>query len=612
MSTITAGTITVRTLFEKRKKVPAYQRDYAWSPTLEISALLDDLFEHFGLPPEGVFASGQEDDYLLGPIVVTSEPVPEVIDGQQRVLTLFLLLAGLRARLLELGASDSWVNALSSALVDFDDRENRDAPRIRHHDDLANTALITVASYVPGTPRPKGTNASLSHRRLVHGFNHILDRITDDLPSDPEKVWDFAMFVRNSVKLIEIATDDVGQALVVFERANFRGRPLDPSDLLKNLIFQNAPTDAFASLSTTWRSLQTAVDETKQVQIIDFLRWYHLAQAGGFYSTKRNFYVQIRKHVDENGMDARAYVDSLEAKAVLLRQMAMEVRNPASGALSPYLAGIRRLGGMRQKQHWPLLLAVATWDAAHFETVARGLERLLFFSYVTDYRSQALERDIRSLTERARSLPPGDESVLVLAGAIDSVAAEIRKDGLYEERFLRLTYDEAKPVVSIVLRKLHDGVFRVYRNSTLMGANADSPEFASSQIEHIWPQSDGNALMTETADDVVHRIGNLVLLDASVNASGGATAALQKLSGVYRDSDDRYLIAKSLASRPEFASMGPEVAPRRAADLCPTGFGDWGPDQIRDLGTAYRELLDRVMPPLVSDEGGELKLTPTE
>lgn len=611
VSSITAGTVTVRTLFEQRKVVPAYQRDYAWQPMQEIGALLDDLFDHFGLPPDARFGEGTEDDYLLGPVVLTDEAIPQIIDGQQRVLTLFMLLAALRARLVELGAQDTaGVEALRHALVDFDDAADDIVPRIRHHDAIANEALLMIARHDLSGPKPAGKNSSLSHRRIIHGFNHIVKRVREELPQDADKVWEFARFLRGNVKLIQIATDDVGQALIVFERANARGRPLDPSDLLKNLIFQNADADDFEKLSQVWRELQATVEEMKQVQIIDYLRWYHLAMPGGFYATKRDFYSKIRKYVDAHGLAAPAYIADLRDRAALLRGMATENRNPSSGARSAALAGIRKLGGPRQKQHWPLLLSVANWDAAHFEVVARGLERLLLFAYVTDHRSQTLEREIRDLSEFARELTPSDENLLLLAARLDSVAGAIREEGLYAERFSRLTYDGARSAVGFILFKIHDALYRVYDNKTLMGADAASSTYEGAEIEHIWPQADAEALATEDDDDIVHRIGNLTLLGKAMNASGGKRKAEEKLSHLYTDADERFLVARNLHERMGKEKMGEATGPNRAIALTPTGYATWGPEEISRLSTEYRTLLDQIMPPLTQDVDGVLHLTP--
>src|SRR3954451_3301209 len=61
--------------------VPAYQRGYRWGPT-EVGRLLDDVHESHGNP------------YFLQPVVVKSRPdrTWELVDGQQRLTTLYLIL----------------------------------------------------------------------------------------------------------------------------------------------------------------------------------------------------------------------------------------------------------------------------------------------------------------------------------------------------------------------------------------------------------------------------------------------------------------------------------------------------------------------------------------
>ncbi|MFD2116700.1 DUF262 domain-containing protein [Paenibacillus yanchengensis] len=66
-----------------RYNVPIYQRNYAWK-SKEIEALLDDLY--------GAFLA-EKKDYFLGNLIVnqTENEQFDVIDGQQRLTTLYLL-----------------------------------------------------------------------------------------------------------------------------------------------------------------------------------------------------------------------------------------------------------------------------------------------------------------------------------------------------------------------------------------------------------------------------------------------------------------------------------------------------------------------------------------
>ncbi len=73
--------------------IPDYQRGYRWEAEIHISALLNDVFDFMNMSRK------TDDRYCLQPIVVSRSAVKndawEVIDGQQRLTTLYLLLRAL-------------------------------------------------------------------------------------------------------------------------------------------------------------------------------------------------------------------------------------------------------------------------------------------------------------------------------------------------------------------------------------------------------------------------------------------------------------------------------------------------------------------------------------
>jgi uncharacterized protein with ParB-like and HNH nuclease domain len=75
--------------------IPRYQRPYAWT-TDEAGVLLEDLLDAMGDSNQDV---EETPPYFLGSIVLTKgeKPDAEVIDGQQRLTTITILLAALRA-----------------------------------------------------------------------------------------------------------------------------------------------------------------------------------------------------------------------------------------------------------------------------------------------------------------------------------------------------------------------------------------------------------------------------------------------------------------------------------------------------------------------------------
>lgn len=90
MEKTTIKLMTVNELSQFSFFVPSYQRGYRWT-ILEVEDLLNDINE---FKPKDINDSGEKTWYCLQPIVVKlrSELEYEVIDGQQRLTTLYLIL----------------------------------------------------------------------------------------------------------------------------------------------------------------------------------------------------------------------------------------------------------------------------------------------------------------------------------------------------------------------------------------------------------------------------------------------------------------------------------------------------------------------------------------
>ena len=88
---------TISEVFSERYafEIPPYQRPYAWT-TEQAGELLDDLIESLGQSAEPI---SETRPYFLGSIVLVEGERPEsqIVDGQQRLVTLTILLAVLRA-----------------------------------------------------------------------------------------------------------------------------------------------------------------------------------------------------------------------------------------------------------------------------------------------------------------------------------------------------------------------------------------------------------------------------------------------------------------------------------------------------------------------------------
>ncbi len=151
-------------------RIPDFQRPYSWTPRIA-SQLLTDI--------DDALRSRPEHPYIIGTVILlerTQEAHFEVVDGQQRLLTLHLLRALLRGERIPNLASGN-------------------------------------------TP--------------VHLVYQELKRQVANLDRSVGAVARYREFLDERVKVLRIVTDDEDEAFQFFDSQNFRGKSLRPHDLLK-------------------------------------------------------------------------------------------------------------------------------------------------------------------------------------------------------------------------------------------------------------------------------------------------------------------------------------------------------------------------------------------
>lgn len=175
---------SVGQLLDEELSIPPYQRPYSWESATALQ-LLDDIRGAFrDQGDRGAKSENTETSYVLGAIILhrdDEEQSLNVVDGQQRLLTLIMLLDILDA------ASEG--ADLGGAIVAGEDSQ---APVVVARQRLANRV-----------------------------------RLMED---DPHQL---ASFVRSRCELIRVETDDADEAFRVFDSQNYRGKALLPHDLLK-------------------------------------------------------------------------------------------------------------------------------------------------------------------------------------------------------------------------------------------------------------------------------------------------------------------------------------------------------------------------------------------
>lgn len=203
--------------------VPGYQRGYRWGRQ-EVEALLNDLWE-FYLQTDGeknVF-------YCLQPIVLYKDEQARenLLDGQQRLTTIYLLLSYLDVRrreegydkplfTLEYATREDSADFLAKKL--FDSEESEEASNVDYH--YMRAAYGYIKDWFTQAPKHPGAAAKL------------IPLLLDEDGKGP------------NVRVIEYHVEDNSDPIDVFLRLNQGKIPLTDAELTKALFLQSDKYDA--------------------------------------------------------------------------------------------------------------------------------------------------------------------------------------------------------------------------------------------------------------------------------------------------------------------------------------------------------------------------------
>jgi len=214
--------------------VPDYQREYVWTDK-EVHQLLDDIDEQL--------ETGTTREYFIGTVLVspTSQKNQyEVIDGQQRLTTFFLLLCALKQLFHGEPQYQVLSGLISTSYTDNDGNTQTSLklePRYENAGDVMNQIVSLNAD-------PQSTRAGIqaanipsfgSLENLLNAYGTLYRYLKDNY-DDNVKLRKYWGYLANNVVFIQISTD-VSSALKIFETINERGVGLNSMDLLKNLLF---------------------------------------------------------------------------------------------------------------------------------------------------------------------------------------------------------------------------------------------------------------------------------------------------------------------------------------------------------------------------------------
>lgn len=230
--------------------VPPYQRSYAWT-TEHAGELMDDLLDYLG---EGNEAVEDLNPYFLGSIVLIKgeRPDAQIVDGQQRLITLTILLAVLRALI-----PDQYGESITQRIYEPADPLRGIPARFRLRPKDRDIGFFQ--QYIQsegGIERLNGqihVDLSESQRNMranaLH-FRHELLKLAE------ERQLRLAQFIVQRCLLIAVTTPDLDSAYRIFSILNDRGLDLTTADILKAEVIGQIPSVLQQGYTERWEDME--------------------------------------------------------------------------------------------------------------------------------------------------------------------------------------------------------------------------------------------------------------------------------------------------------------------------------------------------------------------
>ena len=500
---------------ERTFKIPDYQREYAWESDEEVEALCSDLYGFF-----------QSDDeyYLLGQSIIAHNNDPKdkrdyplaVVDGQQRLTTLFLFMIAARDYLrphLEIPAVQEVSKVLDKVLNATNHETFKPVIRLRSSD----TGHMYITNLIEGKSLPNDGHANTTQRNIADNFEFIMSFFKAKFES-PTKFVDFARKVLTQVFIIETRLASQEHALDIFEKLNNRGRPLNSADLLKNLLFQQASINDYAKISDKWYEAAKNVFAVRphKAASMEYLMKSLLGEKLGQGISNREVFKSWKSHL-EGHVNMVSFAGDLAKAASYFKSIGSAVHTKDN----EFLFGSRFFGTV---QHFPLAIAGRSikHESKNLEFLYRLIDARVLLSLYSDEKSQSLDLTVWPWVRKIASLSnPDIDSIYEISKSAFEPEAELIELG--SVIFPRLSYLKTKEKKRILFAlSFITNEFEIQtgaqKSISATRVHLEAYKNGGYHLDHIFPQ----ALVPSTTGDPdeyswIHQPGNIALLNGKDN-----------------------------------------------------------------------------------------------
>lgn len=250
---ITPSQLTIAQLLSSKNEqffIPAYQRRYAWG-----NKQIVELFEDINL-------LDKNDSHFLGTILLLTEShraninTLEVVDGQQRIISLSLLMEAIKDRFVELDKKEIAKEIEAYLYCQGIDRNKQNKIVLGDLDEPDYSKVLELKNETD-----INTESEIKNKKLLNAYIEFKKRITK---YDFDQLNEYYFKLINNTMVVRLDTEKAKDAYKLFETINNRGLKLSPTDIIKNFLLGHASIVDESTLQKVreyWKNVIVRLDD---------------------------------------------------------------------------------------------------------------------------------------------------------------------------------------------------------------------------------------------------------------------------------------------------------------------------------------------------------------
>jgi uncharacterized protein with ParB-like and HNH nuclease domain len=618
---------TVKTNFKKLMhelensylQVPDYQRDYVWKKGEQVEEFWQDIEEQFYDLKNKTPDSGS--GLFLGNLILCNQHNQDkyqIVDGQQRMTTIFILLIAFRSFLKSMRSSTKKLESVNKAITRINDNlvsENVDTGEIEGHFFKAAPSINMVLEYISledwdgeFPSKINETPVKRQSNKVRPIYMYFFDQIKNLLDSNND---DFLVFNRviQSLTFINVTLDDFRSAYLFFERTNSRGKNLEVADLLKAHLFANHESD----IVEMW----DGIAKNSNQNFTRMLKYFYISHKGHITASKlfnglKTLYSNEESNKQFSAADLLINLDDfskffnaitkIESEEIL-KPVFLELAKTDKLAIDEdrlfriyNSIDALNLFGVTQaiplmwsllKKFYSLELHKKPHDSLHKNTLVSFFEALENYHFINNYILDRVGNEVEKLyAEYAKRFHDVDNEI-DFTGALNELYARLRSQIATKEVFVpafsEIEYSKTKrnSIIYYILDRFNgvdDKYKKLKKDDKPIIFNPYTPYRKTDKtIEHWFPQVKAKDENDEV-DSWCHSIGNLLALEKTTNSKLGHKTPQEKYLVL---SNNKYIntykenirfLESHVAEYGSFDNWGEEAIKKRSLELADLAY----------------------------------------